>query len=204
MNYYEIHTHWGYSGTEEDILNRHDPHIDNIPPHFPRWSDKQWKSIWHQHYKALRVIEMTKKEQEENELAQARNTFVKVLRAVHQYREDRHLAHIDQQSSLALRATLKSRNNTAIAQSFSDNKSLLATESDEKLIWLLYVTRFGVKQHKKGSRTRKHGEIPVMICEAILTERNIPIKGTEFKDLYDAIDPKVLEEFRKSVIGFLS
>lgn len=186
-----------YTGTWEDVLDRHE-NPDYTPPHYPSFSDKKWKSIYHLHRRAIRLLEIEELSRYSEQLAEWRKRLISILEWVHTMKAKRHIQWQEEKTRTKTISQLKSWNRPkSIQQILTTDYSDLG---DNFMIWLWITTLFANKNaHTKWIRSSTKKVLDHL--KPILQERRLPLEWDELKNYYNNIPSEELREYWKAATG---
>lgn len=201
MNYFTTEP-GTYPGTIDDILDRHDSHINYTPKSYPDWPDKKWAGVFHSHNKALRIIEDQKEWQKIKEKYIARENFIKSLQALSQSKQLRIDAREKYARQCSMVVLIKSKNNKGILERSKELKEALSYEADDLLVWFWNLMVICNKTTtSKKHRTDTRGVIQEI--EPLIVSRNLPLSWDELKKYISNIKPERMKEIQ-NLMGYCS
>ncbi len=190
---------WIYSWSIDDIMARHENSVswEYIPQNYPVWSDKKWAGIYHNHNKALKIIERNKETEKRHSELEWKNRFIQVLKWVVKLKELQEIAAKKRKDDNELIILKKSGNRNMFLKIFITTKDTLLDQSDESLIWLMYYMRCSMKNSKW--KIKKDAEFIIDILEPVNKIKWLPLKWNELKDAFAKIPLEKIKEFQKLV-----
>ena len=194
---YTKHHQWEYQWSADDVLDRHDnPH--NTPIHYPDFSDKRWRGIYHTHRKAMRLLELDELSRYSIQLANSRRQLISVLDWIRSMKDKKHIQSKNEKIRAKTIAQLKSGNRPkSIQQILTTDYSDL---EDNFMVWLWVTTLFANKNaHTKWIRSSTRQVLEHI--KPILQQRWLPLEWVELKNYFNQIPPEELKEYWKAATG---
>ena len=192
------HHLWEYTWTHDDFLERHE-NPDYSPIHYPNFSDKKWKSIYHIHRKALRLLEKEKAENEKEELQKIQMQFIETIRSLIIKKEELKRKHTEEKGRLWTLWKIQSGNKRTIMQTLLETDY---TELDDNFIlWLWNISLF---YEKKGpdKTTRNNASTILVRLRPIMIERTLPLWWQQLINRLAQIPSDEIKKYAKNASGF--
>lgn len=181
-----IHDLWDRTGTPtlSQMADRYeDPSY--IPPNYPNWSERQWRSVTHLHRKAMREIEYNERilawkeeRREEEEKIEKEWQLSRMLSAIEQRRDTIREDNRKRTEEVAYNITKTIRNeameNVAVLGFYSYTEAFLDAELYFALDYNLYR-----KSAEKWKKNRKFYDEVIAILKWELTRRWLPYDNRE-------------------------
>jgi len=187
---------WEYTWDTDDLLERHEPWVDNIPKNYPHdWSDKKWLWIWHQHAKFLR--EKVRKEKEQSQALRLR--VASLVDSIAQKKQLLHTQALKSKTAMQNLAIKKTWDERKAMEAFRKHKDYISTFSDEQLIYFFYVLWTIEKDKKVKVKKHKQNAIEIKnVVAQIMLEKWIPTEISFVEERFRQIPKENIREYAKS------
>ncbi len=175
------------------------------PRYYPNWTEKQWKSIWHNHAKFLREkdkanIILAEKKKREKEIRKYQITVIAhVIWVIARKKKIESNKNIEALYSVSVRtqAVVNSWNTVKSLKSFEKQSTKLDEFEDTHLIYLLYVLYWKEKRPWISKANKSNIAAMKKIFSEVMMKKWLPISQQELKPLFEKIPPEKINEYFK-------